>query len=293
MAKPFLKWAGNKARIAPRLRQVLPSDRRLIEPFLGSGAVFVGNHDKYEAFVLSDVNEDLIALYRHLRDHPDEFVSDARTWFNGEENARDAYYRNRARFNELAVGDWERALLFVYLNRHGFNGLCRYNQKGEFNVPFGRFKAPYFPEAEMRTFASVASKAEFECADFRTIMAMAGPGDVVYCDPPYVPLSLTANFTSYATEGFGPEEQRALATAAEEAAGRGAFVAVSNHANEFTRTIYRGARRIDEFEVPRFISAQGKRERALELLAVFAPEHAIVPTFDAPGQQPSLFAETP
>lgn len=95
-----------------------------------------------------------------------------------------------------------RAVLFLYLNRHGYNGLCRYNLRGEFNVPFGRYKKPYFPEAELYHFAEKAQHAEFHCESYEECMKRADNRSVVYCDPPYAPLSSTANFTAYHTNSF-------------------------------------------------------------------------------------------
>lgn len=95
-----------------------------------------------------------------------------------------------------------RAVLFLYLNRHGYNGLCRYNLRGEFNVPFGRYKKPYFPEAELYHFAEKAQNAEFYCESYEECMQRADSRTVVYCDPPYAPLTATANFTAYHTNSF-------------------------------------------------------------------------------------------
>lgn len=275
--KPFLKWAGNKARLYERLRNALPGGRRLVEPFLGSAAVAIANQDKYGEFLLGEINPDLVSLYEHIRDEGEAFIADSEALFTPENNTKEAYYAFRERFNELERGTRERALLFVYLNRHCFNGLCRYNKSGGFNVPFGRYKKPYHPREEMLNFVAVARNATFHCGDFRDVMCEAGEGDVVYCDPPYVPLSETASFTSYAKDAFGPAEQRALAEEAEAARARGAVVVISNHATPFSRELYQGADAIREFEVARFISANGNRDKAAELLAFYLPEGARLP----------------
>lgn len=266
--KPFLKWAGGKYRLLPHIQRRLPPGRRLIEPFVGSGAVFL-NTD-YEAYVLSDINRDVIALYQVLRDHGEAFIAYCRSLFVPETNAPDAYYALRGEFNE-ARDPVRRAALFVYLNRHGYNGLCRYNAEGRFNVPFGRYKRPYFPEAEMRYFWEKSQRAVFLCGDFREVMQMAEPGDVVYCDPPYVPLSKTANFRQYAAQGFDDAAQWDLARLAESLADRGVPVLVSNHLTPFTERAYRSAL-CDAIQVRRAISCQGaKRGYAPEVLALFAP----------------------
>ena len=156
------------------------------------------------------------------------------------------------------------------MNKHGYNGLCRYNAKGGFNVPFGRYKRPYFPAAEMCYFHQKAQQATFQQANFANVMANCQPGDVVYCDPPYVPLSDTANFTSYSANGFGWAEQTELVQQAENLARRGISVIISNHDTAAVRQAYNEAE-IESFEVRRFISCNGnKRDKAAEILALFS-----------------------
>lgn len=274
MYKPFLKWAGSKSRIVDTLREHLPAGHRLIEPFLGSGAVFLSNQDRYARFVLNDLNPDLIGLFRHLSEDPERFVREAEALFQPAGNKKPTYHARRDQFNMLTPGDWDRALLFLYLIRHCFNGVCRYNQKGGFNQSFGRLKQAYFPAQEMRAFAQVASRAEFVCEDFEATMQRAGPGDVVYCDPPYFPLSETANFTEYTPSGFGTDDQERLAGAAREAVGRGAVVLISNHDVPAARKLYQraGAGGIHDFAVRRSVSRNRNGRRPVrELLAVFRP----------------------
>jgi DNA adenine methylase len=264
--KPFLKWAGGKFRLVDRIAAVLPKGRRLIEPFVGSGAVFL-NVD-FPAYRLADANPDLIHLYRHLQAEGPEFIGDARRYFVPECNTPDVFYALRERFN-AAADTRERAVLFVYLNRHGFNGLCRYNSTGGFNVPFGRYKHPPFPEQAMLAFHAKAQHAEFDVADFRQVMADAEPGDVVYCDPPYVPLTASANFTDYAMGGFSHDDQKDLADLARQLQSRGVPVVISNHDTPWTRAYYQPAR-IVAFDVQRLISADGaRRAKAGEILGVF------------------------
>lgn len=264
--KPFLKWAGNKYQIVERIRQVLPPGKRLIEPFVGSGAVFLNTN--YEKNFLADANSDLINLYLHLQAETEDFVDYCSALFIPENNSKEVYYRFRSVFNSSKDTRY-RSALFIYLNKHCFNGLCRYNSKGEYNVPFGRYKRPYFPEKELLYFAKKAQNAKFTVADFTITMDQAEPGDVVYCDPPYVPLSDTANFTSYSSGKFGLPEQKELARHAEKLANSGITVILSNHDTEFTRLEYASAK-IISFEVQRYISCNGeKRDKAPEVLAVF------------------------
>jgi DNA adenine methylase len=265
--RPFLKWAGNKYQIAQRIRAILPPGTRLIEPFVGSGAVFVNT--EYPAYLLADANSDLIRLYQTLQREGETFIEHCRAYFTAANNTPETYYALRDRFN--ATDDpREKSALFLYLNRHCYNGLCRYNARGEFNVPFGRYKKPYFPEAEMRRFHERTSTATFRHANFVEVMESAVPGDVVYCDPPYVPLSATSNFTSYSAHPFGEVEQTLLTHMAEKLSRRGIPVVISNHDTELTRKLYAKAR-IESFEVQRYISCDGaNRNKAAELLAIFS-----------------------
>lgn len=265
--KPFLKWAGNKFRVLDRILPLLPPGRRLIEPFAGSAAVFL-NTD-YRSCVLNDTNQDLIQLYRVLRAEGADFVRYASRWFSRENNTAERYYALRERFNN-AVEPRLKSALFLYLNRHGYNGLCRYNATGQFNVPFGRYKRPYFPAQELLNFHRCSAHATFKCEHFLKVMNTARRGDVIYCDPPYVPLSKTANFTGYSAAGFGVAEQCDLAKAAERLAARGVAVLISNHDTGFTREVYKGAQLV-AFDVKRTISCNpAKRAPAGEILALYA-----------------------
>jgi DNA adenine methylase len=264
--RPFLKWAGNKYRIIERVRARLPAGRRLVEPFTGSGAVFL-NTD-YPRYLLADSNKDLIDLYNTLKKEGAAFIADCRKLFRPVNNSAEAYYRLRAEFNACAEPR-RRAVLFVYLNRHGYNGLCRYNAKGGFNVPFGRYKKPYFPEKEMLAFHHKAKRAVFRHETFERTMRRLKEGDIVYCDPPYVPLSVSSSFTAYHADGFNLDQQQRLADIAAGAALDGITVLISNHDTAFTRIAYQAAE-IEQLSVQRSISCHGhKRRRVDELLALY------------------------
>ena len=268
--KPFLKWAGGKFKIIDIILRELPPGARLIEPFVGSGAVFL--NAQFPAYTLSDANPDLISLFTHLREEGEDFIAAANTLFVPENNHPERYYALREEFN-TTTDSRRRAALFIYLNRHGFNGLCRYSVKGGFNVPFGRYRKTNLQVAEMRAFVAKtrsAATVEILRQDFRQAMAAAVPGDVVYCDPPYVPLNATAQFTDYTSDGFGPQDQQDLADLARTLQRRGIPVLISNHDTPWTRELYEPAR-ILAFDVQRLISADAQnRAKAAELLAVFA-----------------------
>ena len=198
------------------------------------------------------------------------FIAEARALFTPGNNTQEAFLRLRETFNASSDAE-ERSVLFLYLNRHSYNGLVRYNSKGIYNVPFGKYKAPYFPERELTAFLDKLRGCDvtFAVQDFRSTFAALRPGDVVYCDPPYAPVSATANFTSYTGGGFGVQEQIDLASEASAAAKRGVPVVLSNHDVPLIRELYADAR-LESFPVQRFISCNGaRRGAARELLAVF------------------------
>lgn len=224
--RPFLKWAGGKYSLLPELDRLIPAGKRLIEPFVGGGSVFL-NSDKHERFLLADVNADLINLYQMLAVVPDSVIYEAVKAFRHLNDAEN-YTEIREAFNAQRLDAVERAAAFLYLNRHCFNGLIRYNLDGFFNVGFGKYKAPYFPEEEIRAFKRKAHACVFMNAGFRRTIALAGDGDVVYCDPPYEPLPGTAGFTNYAAGGFSWDSQVELTESCVAAHQRGAKVVISN-----------------------------------------------------------------
>lgn len=266
--RAFLKWAGGKYGLSEAIGKLLPKGDRLIEPFVGAGSIFL-NSD-YQDYLLNDINQDLINLYNHLKNMPQQFIDDSKKLFCPETNQAEAYYQFRAEFNSC-TDTYQRSLLFLYMNRHGFNGLCRYNKSGGYNVPFGKYKKPYYPEAELEFFAEKAQKATFVCKGYRDMFSESKSGDVIYCDPPYVPLSKTANFTSYAGNGFGLDEQADLANAAEEVShGKAIPVLISNHDTIWTRKIYANANNIKSINVARTISQKGAgRKKVAELMVLY------------------------
>ena len=238
----------------------------MIEPFTGSAAIFI-NTD-YPDYLLAEENKDLISLFQHLKIENESFIHWCKTFFCPENNCSIRYYELRDQFNQC-TDTRERAALFLYLNRHGYNGLCRYNKQGIYNVPFGRYSKPYFPEKEMRFFNIKSQQATFIQGDFRETFTHARVGDLIYCDPPYAPLVQISNFSSYTHRKFGADEQIILADLARESAARGITVIISNHDTKFTREQYYDAD-IKSFNVRRQISCNaGQRSPAKELLAIF------------------------
>jgi DNA adenine methylase len=265
--KPFLKWAGGKYRCLNHVIQALPKGTRLVEPFTGSGAVFL--NAPHVHFLLTDANADLISLYTHLQQEGTRFILYCKQFFCEINNQSEIYYHYRLKFNQTNPGSRRRAALFLYLNRHGYNGLCRYNASGLYNVPFGRYVKPYFPEKELTVFYQKSQAAEFISADFKQTFLNTQPGDIIYCDPPYTPLSKTSQFTAYTRQVFGESDQMHLAELARNSAENNIPVMISNHDTPFTRQLYRDAE-ITSFPVRRNISCKGNLRLAVrELIAVF------------------------
>lgn len=264
--RPFLKWAGNKYRCMEQILQALPKATRLIEPFAGSASVFLNSN--YSNYLIAEGNQDLINLFKQLKEDGERFIQDCQQLFTERNNNASMYYQFRDEFN-TSSDRRRKSLLFLYLNRHGYNGLCRYNRKGIYNVPFGRYQNPYFPQKEMQAFYLKSRDAEFIHSDFRQTFQHAVRGDVIYCDPPYVPLEQASNFSSYTNNQFGEDEQIVLAQLATAAANRGITVIISNHDTDFTRHHYQ-ASTIHSFLVRRSISCQmSSRAHVKELIAIF------------------------
>jgi len=261
--RAFLKWAGGKFTLTEQINQRLPQGGRLIEPFVGAGSVFL-NSD-FDEYLLNDINPDLIEMYKIVKRKPKQFIIDAKYYFQDAFNNEAIYYQLRSEFNDCK-DVYKRSLLFLYLNRFGYNGLCRYNKSGGFNVPFGRYKKPYFPEKELLIFSEKAKKATFTCKPYQKLFQYLRDDDVLYCDPPYVPLSKSASFTSYASEGFSLDDQANLAKLARESK---CSVLVSNHDTILTQELYRDAA-CDQIQVSRTISSKSStRQPVGELFALF------------------------
>lgn len=265
--RPFLKWAGGKYSLLPDLDRLIPAGKRLVEPFVGGGSVFL-NSEKHESFLLADVNADLINLYQMLEVDHIRVCSLAKILFE-RANSEAAYKELRDEFNNQRMGAPERAAAFLFLNRHCFNGLIRYNRDGFFNVGWGKYEAPYFPEIEVKAFKKKSHKCVFLNAGYRRTLALAGEGDVVYCDPPYEPLPGTAGFTNYAAGGFSWADQISLAESCVAAQQRGAKVLISNSTAPRVLELYKQhGFALHYVDARRAISSKGStRETAKDIVA--------------------------
>ncbi len=251
--RPFLKWAGGKGRLTPQILARFPSRFGLYhEPFLGGGAVFFALMPPRA--VLSDINSELITTYRVVRDDVRALIAD----LAARRADRDHFYALRAQ-NAGSLGELAQAARTIYLNRTCYNGLYRVNSAGQFNVPFGRYANPTICNPEnLYAAAEALRNAELRVEDVARVEERAERGDLVYFDPPYVPLSSTASFTAYARDGFGVAAQEALAELFARLARRGVHVVLSNSDTPAVRRLYRGFR-IEQVFARRAINSRADR----------------------------------
>lgn len=247
-AAPFLKWAGGKTQLLRQLRPLLPDTFDCyFEPFLGGGALFF-NVAPGVAY-LSDVNEELINVYRVVRDDVESLIAQ----LGNHKHEKNHYYAVRA-LDPRFLDPVERAARMAYLNRTCFNGLYRVNRRGQFNVPFGSYKNPDIcPVDKLRAASATLQGVSIERQDFADAVAHARAGDFVYFDPPYDPVSRTASFTRYAKGDFGPEDQAALAETFADLTARGVHCMLSNSDTPLINELY-AAFRVERVQARRAIS---------------------------------------
>lgn len=209
---------------------------RHVEPFVGGGALFFAQRPKRA--LLADINPQLIATYEAVRDDV-ESVIDRLSQLSAA-HGPERYYHVRHRYNHgKRLARAERAAMFIYLNKTCFNGLHRVNRRGEFNVPAGRYTNPRILDAELLRAASrELTRAELRCDGFESLISYAKPGDFIYFDPPYAPASRTANFTAYAQDGFGLDEQVRLRDVFRELDRRRCKLMLSNSDVPLIRELY-------------------------------------------------------
>ena len=267
-ATPFLKWVGGKGKLERVLSAWYPAGVELmrhVEPFIGGGAVFFARAP--QRALLCDINRDLVQTYLCVRDEVDVVVRHLKKL--AQAHGEESYYNVRQRYNArdhktLA----ERAALFVYLNKTCFNGLYRVNKSGHFNVPMGRYAKPAIADVTTLQAASQRlANADIRCVPFEALVAEAKPGDFVYLDPPYEPVSRTANFTAYASDGFTQADQARLRDVFRELDRRGSKLMLSNSDAPFIRELYRGYQ-IDEIMAARAVSCDPTKRGAVTELVI-------------------------
>jgi DNA adenine methylase len=273
-AQPFLKWVGGKAQLLAQFDSLFPKQiDGYFEPFIGGGAVFFHLKHRFPQIRarLCDINDELINTYQAVRDFPLELMQrldDHLTSYNSERERY--YYPVRSQHQLPRTEIVERAARMIFLNKTCFNGLWRVNGRGEFNVPIGSHKNPALYDRENILAASAALQgAMLATRDFRSTLTEANAGDFAYVDPPYAPVSKTANFTSYAKEDFGPPEQQELAAVFTAAAKRGVRLMLSNSDVPLIRDLYHGFT-IHTVSARRAINRDGAKRGAVNEVLVCA-----------------------
>ncbi|MFC1803494.1 DNA adenine methylase [Thermoproteota archaeon] len=244
MARPVLKWAGGKRRLIEAITYLFPRDyknRAYHEPFFGGGALFF--HLEPNRGSINDVNKRLINFYTVLRDKPIELIETA-SQYNYDKSE---YYMLRDKFNEGPLPAVEDAAILLYLNKTGFNGLYRVNSKGKYNVPFGTYKNPrVIDEERIITACRLLCNINISSEPFFSVKEQAEPGDIVYFDPPYLPVSDTSDFTAYSKTGFGYDDHVLLKGTCVKLHENGVFFVQSNSHVPPILDLYNG---IDEFNI--------------------------------------------
>jgi DNA adenine methylase len=254
-----VKWVGGKSRLLGQLSPLLPPGvalMRHVEPFVGGGAMFFARRPSRA--LLCDVNPALIGTYEAVRNDTEALIE--RLEHLAREHDARAYYRTRERYNRARkLPETERAAMFIYLNKTCFNGLHRVNRKGEFNVPMGSYTAPRIVDADaLRAAGRELKHATLSCTGFESLLSTARPGDFIYFDPPYEPVSETASFTSYAQSGFDRQDQLRLRDVFAALDQRGCKLMLSNSDVPFIRDLYRGYQ-LDTVAAGRAINSNVKK----------------------------------
>ena len=266
---PFVKWAGGKRQMIPQIRERMPEQfNNYYEPFVGGGAVIFELLP--ENAVINDINRALINAYQMICDHPKEFLQevnrlDAEMWEDGKEY----YYSLREHYNDKLMRDEfdvELAALFVFINKHCFNGLYRVNGKGLFNVPYNNSRRSSVDEQSIMEISEYLRNVTIISGDFEVACEGASAGDFVFIDSPYAPLNPTS-FESYTKEGFDIESHRRLANLFDELTARGCYCMLTNHNTELINELYGNkGYTIDVVSVKRMINSDASNRVGEEVI---------------------------
>ena len=266
---PFAKWAGGKRQLIPQIRERMPEQfNNYYEPFVGGGAVIFELLPQNA--VINDINRALINAYQMICEHPQEFLQeinrlDAEMWEDGKEY----YYSLREHYNDKLMKeefDVELAALFVFINKHCFNGLYRVNGKGLFNVPYNNSRRSSVDEKSIMEISEYLRNVRIISGDFEVACEGAGEGDFVFIDSPYAPLNPTS-FESYTKEGFDIESHRRLANLFDELTTRGCYCMLTNHNTELINELYGNkGYTIDVVSVKRMINSDASNRVGEEVI---------------------------
>jgi DNA adenine methylase len=272
---PLMRWIGGKRRLASQLVQFAPPldpDARYWEPFLGAASMFLRIRPRRAT--LGDLNNDLISCYLHIRRRPELVHRYLRPWRGVMSAARYALLRDR--FNRVRNG-YQRAALFLVLNKSAFNGIWRVNKRGQFNVPYNRRKHVELPQAkELKRHARVLRRATLVSGDFARQLRTCKSGDFVYLDPPYPPINGTAFFTHYTAQRFASADQERVAREIARLTRLGCRVMMSNADVPHVMTLYRGYR-VERIAATRTVAAGGIRHRVSDVVVLnYAVDGALI-----------------
>lgn len=271
--KPVIKWVGGKTQLLEHIKERLPFGLTqytywtYYEPFLGGAAVLLDLNPTNA--VVNDNNPELLNMYTQIRDHVEdviEFLTILDKQHEAWSEPKEYYYMVRGNFNEcLGVGSAKQAARFIYLNKHCFNGLYRVNSKGEFNVPFnGKLSGRSADPDHLREMSTRLKQVTFKLGDFEAAVSDAGPGDLVFFDSPYAPLTATS-FTDYTKEGFSYEDHVRLAKVFRDLTNRGCYCMLTNHDTPLIRELYKDYK-IEVVDVRRSINRKGDGRTGTEVI---------------------------
>jgi len=240
LVAPVLKWVGGKRQLLPEIVKRIPDFSTYYEPFVGGGAVLFSLQP--QKAVINDISRELMNVYQVIKDHVDELIEDLKK----HKNEKEYFYRirelDRDKKHYESLSKVERASRILYLNKTCYNGLFRVNKAGEFNTPFGNYRNPNIVnEPTLRAVSSYFNQADitFLCCDYEQALKTIRKGDFAYFDPPYDPVSDSANFTGYDKGGFDRTEQIRLKAVCDKLNARGIKFLLSNSATEFILDLYK------------------------------------------------------
>lgn len=273
IVRPFLKWAGGKRQLLPEIKKLLPKRMgHYFEPFVGGGAVFL--ELQATKITINDKNKELINCYEVVRASIEELIQCLQAY--KERNNEKYFYeiREMDRAEDFSQKpEVERAARLIYLNKTCYNGLFRVNSQGQFNVPFGRYKNPnILDHAVLRAVSTYLNGVDCQILnqDFAEVVASARPGDFIYFDPPYDPMSPTASFTGYDINGFDKSQQERLKVCADTLVDRGCHVLLSNSATPFIEQLYGDHKKYRQFKVKatRQINSNADKRGAIDEILI-------------------------
>ena len=260
---PVVNWAGGKSQLIREMALYFPKKQefhRYIEPFVGGGAVFLALQPADA--ILGDSNEELINCYKAVRDDVESLIQ----LLSQHVRSKEYYYKIRQQ-DPKGMDPVARAARLIYLNKTCYNGIYRVNLRGQFNVPYGDRKAKIYDARNLRQISLLLKNVELVAQSYEKTLVRAQPGDFVYLDPPYHPLSKTANFTKYTKEQFGEDDQLKLASQFERLTGLGCKVMLSNSDTDLIRKLYRSYR-VEVLTARRYINRDPNGRKSVKELLV-------------------------